>query len=372
MRQSIASSLLLVACGGSSGLLDESGAPTPGAGGTHAAAGGSTTTPEGPSPGVGPGSGGTSSTPSYLGCGVDRGALRTGPPLRQADAGSCADDEVGIALTVTREEVMALLVGRWQSCTASSIFGTAEVGIDFGADGRWHKLFEQTGGELVRATAGDDHGRYELLEHFEGNPPGSFQLNLTSGSGLGISTFPVFATYPAKLRLDNLGIHQTDYVRTTPHPIPVVEAFPPPVPVRTLPDVSGIGRTRQQCEQLSTLSGPPDAAAFCGAIDGVWLSCGGSVFGTEEVGIELALEGQWYKLYVDPSGQLVRRSGFDDAGWWEASDWSAANGRPTYGLSFHIHGSGEVITTPLFGSDPAAMNLDNMAVFRSAYVRAVP
>jgi hypothetical protein len=100
----------------------------------------------------------------------------------------------------TEAELNALLIGRWQRCTAPQSTGE-DVGVEFAMDGRWYPL-TQAGGTVVRRTGVAYGGAWQYL------PPGA--INVISGqpdpdgqfmlSG-GYTDPPKFTDGPRQLRV---------------------------------------------------------------------------------------------------------------------------------------------------------------------------
>jgi hypothetical protein len=97
-----------------------------------------------------------------------------------------------------------------------------------------------------------------------------------------------------------------------------------------------------------------------------WILCGReSAFAVDggDIGIDIAQDKHWYKLYLGENGSTIRGAGFDEEGTWEALDLG-----DHFQVNFQIFGSGTVITAPVFAAMPQAMRLDNFGVFRGNYV----
>lgn len=128
----------------------------------------------------------------------------------------CALQEQPIPAVSSQQGTMALvdrLLGQWVLCGATSVFGTNEAGLEFAADGSWYKLYA-SGGALVRGQGFDGQGTWSIVDTSAVNGTANpYQLNLNVGGGTGfIPLFPAFATNPRKMRLDNSGITNADYV----------------------------------------------------------------------------------------------------------------------------------------------------------------
>jgi hypothetical protein len=186
-----------------------------------------------------------------------------------------------------------------------------------------------------------------------------YQLDLTiDGSGL-VTTHPVFASNPDKMRLNNMGVHIGDYVRTD----------------ATISDDANDSASyptdTAACMAIENGVAPtPTEDVFVELLVGVWSLCGTpSVFGTDEAGLEISADGHWWKLQSDESGGMARIEGWNNEGTWETIDTSVMNGPGVYQLNLHIDGSGTVITMPVFASNPDKMRLSNEGVYTGDYVR---
>jgi hypothetical protein len=120
---------------------------------------------------------------------------------------------------------------------------------------------------------------------------------------------------------------------------------------------------------------------ICSATDlqaivvGTWLLCAvPSVFGTNEAGLEVNADGQWYKLIANPDGTLSRASGNRQNGTWIATVPSEC----AYDLVvFTLGGDGGIDGGP--GGDDGAVvtlspdgnriHMNNNGVFLADYVR---
>jgi hypothetical protein len=97
-------------------------------------------------------------------------------------------------------------------CETTSAFGTHEDGMTIAADGTWHKL-QVVGGVLTPEQGFDEQGTWAIVDtSAENGPANPYQVNFTIAAGGTILTFPVFATDPRKMRLDNEGVFVADYV----------------------------------------------------------------------------------------------------------------------------------------------------------------
>lgn len=105
-----------------------------------------------------------------------------------------------------------MIVGFWQLCSDSSVFGTADAGLSIDANGRWSKL-ALVDGQLTALHGWNNEGSWETIDTSRMNGPGVYQLNLNiDGSGT-VITMPRFAAAPDLMRLDNHGGFVGDYTR---------------------------------------------------------------------------------------------------------------------------------------------------------------
>ena len=130
-----------------------------------------------------------------------------------SDNEACAAVENGIEPTPTERRFVELFVGIWSLCNTPSVFGSDDAGLEIAADGHWWKLADDLAGGLTRAEGWGNEGTWAVLDTSVMNGPGHYQLNLAiDGSGT-VTSQPVFATTPPKMRLNNMGVYVGDYVR---------------------------------------------------------------------------------------------------------------------------------------------------------------
>jgi hypothetical protein len=112
----------------------------------------------------------------------------------------------------------------------------------------------------------------------------------------------------------------------------------------------------------------PTLASFVEAIQGRWLSCEGSAFCTNEIGIEITADGRWYKLDAAGPTALVRGAGLDESGTWRVTDTSGMNpaGSWAWQLNFDA-GTGTMPTHPALSTGPHHMRIDNNGVCQGDY-----
>lgn len=134
--------------------------------------------------------------------------------------GPCGLPTDPVALTSVAQ-VERLLVNIWVRCGDVSALGPVrlgEVGLEMTADGRFHRLYDDGEGGLIRASGGDEEGTWAIIDTTDMNGPGSYQLNLTPGQGTWMGHVLFFAQ-PTHFRY--LGFDPADYqLWTGPTPIP--------------------------------------------------------------------------------------------------------------------------------------------------------
>ena len=121
----------------------------------------------------------------------------------------------------------------------------------------------------------------------------------------------------------------------------------------------------------------PTKQDFLKAFVGTWLLCQRpSVFGTNEVGLQIDANGRWAKLTRNSEGQLETITGLGNQGTWTVPDTSAMNGPGSFQVNLNEAGGRSVTTSPRFSSGPPGMLLNNEGVFIARYVpttdRVVP
>jgi DNA-binding SARP family transcriptional activator len=212
----------------------------------------------------------------------------------------------------------------------------------------------------------------------------------TSTSIVAFGTAPVSATTVARVVRKSTATIHTPTTRTPVVPVtaatttvtPTTSAstkvlplttVPPTLPPTTLPVTVPPTTATTVPADLANCSvpepgvlNPANEADFLQGLIGTWLLCQApSVFGTNEVGIEIAANGQWSKLTRTSAGQLVRVIGWGNQGTWEID---AATTQPPFQVNFQINGSGTVYTEPVFSSGVPKMRLNNEGVFVADYV----
>jgi hypothetical protein len=166
-----------------------------------------------------------------------------GPPPTSGSppvAGSCGVLKSPVSLT-SAAQVEALLAGSWIRCDGVSAFGSAEGEVGFEvAGGRLYRLYQGSGGELIRGEGADQEGAVSVIDLTSMNGPGSYQVNVDLLGGGTAMNQPVFFSEPDAVRLRGTG----DYQRWTgPPPTSVSPPITGP-PVTSKPKDRGPGRTR--------------------------------------------------------------------------------------------------------------------------------
>lgn len=274
----------------------------------------------------------------------------------------CATPEREQARTPSVDVVEELLVGEWWSC-GGSVFGTDESGLSFRSDGSWRKLYGE---------AETDAGTWTTIDTTQVNGPGSFQLNLVDEQRDDVvHAMPVFATEPAKVRLNDVGARRTDYARLTPYPRTPQPLHPATSAPLRLPDRSGLAALRRECSELPDAGGAnarPDELRS--RLPAVWLACGSaSVFGSDELGLELNDDGHFYKLYLAADGGLERGAGFDETGSWRIVESELGPDVRAY-LELEVFGSSSLGVHVELMAEPPGIWLGAQGTPRVFYVRA--
>ena len=129
-----------------------------------------------------------------------------------AASAACGIAPSGTRRPSSQRDFEGMIVGAWQLCGDSSVFGTAEAGLLIDADGTWAKL-TRLDDQLTALHGWNEEGRWETIDTTHMNGPGAYQLNLSiDGSGT-VITMPQFAAEPDLMRLDNHGVFHGDYTR---------------------------------------------------------------------------------------------------------------------------------------------------------------
>ncbi len=114
------------------------------------------------------------------------------------------------------EQVRDLLVGTWTRCGDASVVGdpAGDVGLEFGSDGRFHRLVRAADGTIIRGAGAGLEGTW-IVYDTEGS--GIYQVDLqVEGRGV-VVTLAVFLASPPFVRFTGFGIVPgADYLRGEP------------------------------------------------------------------------------------------------------------------------------------------------------------
>jgi hypothetical protein len=95
---------------------------------------------------------------------------------------------------------------------------------------------------------------------------------------------------------------------------------------------------------------------------GTWIRCEGPpVFGqvaVGDVGMEVDVDGHFYRVFDAGDGTLLRADGLDQEGTWELIDTSGVNGPGSYQMNWKALGSGTVITSVRMFESPPSLGLN--------------
>lgn len=241
-------------------------------------------------------------------------------PSASVQVAAQCPDPVGKVDLASVAQTESLLVGTWIQCEGEPLPLPPgdNVGIQFDADGTYYRVYE-VDGSLVRTAGLLEQGTWRVIDTTDMNGPGSYQLNLTTlGSGTWMS-FPEFFGTPTQL------LHVGESAAFVPWTgAPPTDGVPPgigegPCGLPTDPvDLTSVA----QVEQL---------------LVNTWVRCGDdSALGPVlpgEVGLEMAADGRFYRLYDDGQGGLIRASGDGQEGTWTILDTTDANGPGWYQLN---------------------------------------
>jgi YD repeat-containing protein len=114
----------------------------------------------------------------------------------------CQTSPLSIQTYRTREELDALLIGRWQRCTFPQARGE-DVGVEFTPDGRYHALTRDAAGNVVRRVGIDYGGTWEYFPAGSSDPiSGGMSADgyLVLDGSLTTSP-PIFTNDPRQLRI---------------------------------------------------------------------------------------------------------------------------------------------------------------------------
>jgi hypothetical protein len=89
------------------------------------------------------------------------------------------------------------------------------------------------------------------------------------------------------------------------------------------------------------LPNPPTQEQFVASFVGDWIACSQpTIFGTDEFGIDLEPDGNFYELFWDGVCGVNRGGSVNAKGTWEVTMTTESNGQPHFQLYFHITGGG--------------------------------
>ena len=80
-------------------------------------------------------------------------------PVR-ADSAACSTAPSGLRRAASQRDFDNMIVGAWQQCSESSVFGTTDAGLWIDADGRWSKL-ALVDGQLTALHGWSNEGSWE-------------------------------------------------------------------------------------------------------------------------------------------------------------------------------------------------------------------
>ena len=244
----------------------------------------------------------------------------------------CTEPTDPVTLTSV-DQVRSLLVGTWIRCSGGPFPGALvdDVGIEVTADGHFYRVHELPDGSLARATGADQEGIV-----FYWAPDSVLNWGL-SGRAV-FSTTPTFFASPPVLRLDG-DAAPAYYERWTGAP-----------PVTGLPIVDS-----GACGALGDQIEPRSLDHATELVTGVWIRCAGDsesalnvpgdplVLNDDDVGIEIAADGRFHRLYRDGLGHLIRAQGLDQEGTWQEIGDPVVPGLDGYQGEF-------ILNTRVFGS----------------------
>lgn len=225
---------------------------------------------------------------------------------------ACPEPVDPVELT-SLEQVESLLVGTWIRCDGRLLPITepaTAVGVEFAADGRFFRVYEEDGA-LIRVEGLEQEGTWELLDTSFGDPPQfSSQLNLaTLGSGWNFAHPKFFGTPTSLMQTTQMPGESAAFVPWTGEP-----------PIPGVPAGIGEGPCGLPTDPI-VLDSVDEAERL---LVGAWVRCSVTPaippLRASEVGIELAGDGRFFRLYDDGRGGLVRASGGEQEGTWTVAD----------------------------------------------------
>lgn len=143
--------------------------------------------------------------------------------------GACGQPVDPVTLTSVGQ-VEQLLVGAWERCGPTSVFGSVregEVGVEFTADGRFFRLYRGAGASLVRGAGVGEEGTWTVEDTTAMNGPGFYGVSLRGLDGGGWPAQPAFLATPPFVRFVGYPAHTSDYLRSTgPAPASTPQVLP--------------------------------------------------------------------------------------------------------------------------------------------------
>jgi hypothetical protein len=129
---------------------------------------------------------------------------------------ACDAPPSGAWQPTTQAEFTQKILGTWLVCSTPTVFGTTEDGLLISPDGHWAKLERTASGTLTALSGWGNEGTWQVLDDSAMNGKPTYQLNLAiDGRGTVITVPTISLSSPERIRLDNNGVFQADYVLTT-------------------------------------------------------------------------------------------------------------------------------------------------------------
>jgi hypothetical protein len=258
----------------------------------------------------------------------------------------CAEPSEPVAFD-TEADAEARLVGTWIRCESASPMFSAEegehVGIEFAADGRFFRVYQDADGALIRAEGLLQEGRWEVQSAIATDAMLSMEL---IGAGFNIHEMTVFDAPEAMQLTDAMTRTIRDYARWSgAAPVPGWPAGvgEGPCSIRTLP---------------VALDSAADAQA---RLVGTWIRCEDTrrmfwAHEGEDVGFEFSDDGTFDRIYRGPDGGLIRAEGLVQQGRWAIDDVDES----AAGLGMKLLGSGYFGILATFHEPDALRFMDGM------------
>lgn len=244
----------------------------------------------------------------------------------------------GFVTPASLGEAQELLIGTWISCSGVPGFGAVDddsVGLQFTADGHWHRVYRAADGTLIRAEGLDQDGTYVVALVTSTNVQVDVQTHDDRTYVLG----PVFLESPPFMRL-GWELPPSDYLLWTgPEPVP---GEPP-------------GSDGWPCGNPGVPVGLSSVEQVEDLLVGVWLRCQGPpsilgpTAGVPEIGLQFTADGRWYYVFDGPGDTLLRTW----QGTWRIMGDSDLAGH----FSVNVGGFG---FQPTFSPDPPLLRVNSM------------